>query len=595
MAKPSKHPPSIPQPLVVVGIGRSGTSAFLKAFGEHPEFVRPRVFGEAPFIDKFASFLVEYEDASSIREYNMANYKIGPVQRYRQMSRMIYNLHVVPEDRDQAKSARYWACKTSLRPENFGKFKQLFRDLKVGYIIRNGIEVVNSSRHFEGFKAREFEALCNRWKGSLVRNRFLEDESCCAMVRHQDLVSDSFSTFDELYERIGLSQDNGPPQFIKENVFNSSFSKTQSVTSAADVFKSRLKDAWSAWSSEEQKIFLDICEEEMRRYGFAIPGVCETTAWSQPAAKNPSAPKDEHKEKVTVSASGFEPIPLFDGTFDTLDVVKVDETKLGSRIWTPDANLKKEIDSRLGIAIANYCTHPCKALKLAYFEVPKVACTTLKYLLQSLEMEAAGKSARPFDRPLVHSRGKSNLPQLVKMSPDELSDVIIGESHTRFAIVRDPFTRTLSCYLSKIARPMPQRREILALQQGVDVAKIKDDGRQIGFLEFLDTIAKQKVASMDIHWKPQVDLLMLGLVSYDFIGRYERFGDCLGYLKKQYFPDTKIAVPHATNATNSTQRLGQYYDDRCIEMVQSIYKDDFAILGYDESGDAIRSAWKKAS
>lgn len=589
LAKPQiQFTPTVPQAVFVTGIGRSGTSALLKSLGEHPDFVKPVTFGEAPFIDSFLSFLKTYENDPASKMYNLASYKVQPDERYNIFSEMIYKLHVKPAKGHELKKVSYWASKTSIRAETYEKMGELFGPFQVLYIIRNGIEVVNSARHFDGFKALDFKKLCARWRDSLVSNRFLEAESNCTMFRHQDLIQDPYTVLQFAFERMDINHSDGPANFLAGNIFNSSFSATQQGADNASVFKERLKEAWQSWSQEEQAIFLEDCGDEMLRYGFTIPGRQEGAFWKQPEPLVTDITK--LRKRNVVRADRLSIIRDFDGTAQEAGAIVLPAALLEERVVTSVDQIQSNIENKIGMNYANYCIHPAPKAGLLYAEVPKVACSTIKYLMQSLEYEAAGATMRTFDRHLVHNRVQSPLPFISKMKPEELSDVFQGDGLKRFTFVRDPFARALSCYLSKLTKNMPQKRPIIAILENRKIEEITDISRDITFREFLEAVSKQSIREMDIHWRPQTDQILLGLIKYDFIGRYEQFLDGLGYLKKMYFPKSRVLLPSSTNATKSGDLFSQYYDSRCIELVRKIYKDDFALLGYDPEPDFTKLA-----
>jgi hypothetical protein len=578
---------AVPQAVLVTGIGRSGTSALLKSLGQHRDFVLPKAFGEAPFIDHFARFLRNYEEDDTARDYNLASYKVDAGQRYRIFSEMIFRLHAAPVETDPPRTPLYWAAKTSLRKGNYEKLRAIFGGFKAIYIIRNGIEVVNSSRHFAGFKALEFIGLCDRWKASLDSNRFLEKQQNCAVIRHEDLVEDPAATMAWVFKRIGLPQDGGPAEFIAQNIFNSSFSEQSQNGENKDVFKTRLESAWQQWSAEEREIFFEICGDAMAAYGFTVPGRSEGFKWTPPEPAGSVidlvlAGYAPHRQP-----KGFTPVAMFDGDAAAAGAISIEPKAIASRKAAESADSKREIESRIGFGPANYWIHPAPSLKLLYVEDPKVASTTIKYLLQAAEQEALGEAPREFNRQLIHDRKVSPLPSIWKMSEQDYADAMHGNRYFRFTIVRNPYERLLSCYLSKVAKNMPQRAQILALRKGIPVAAAMQLDDLVSFGDFLETIAQQSVRAMDGHWRPQADQLLLGVVNYDFIGRYERLADCLGYLKAQFFPSSTVLIPGATNSTGSSSLLGQYYDRQCVDRVQSLYADDFEIFGYDRDFDSL--------
>lgn len=603
---------NVSTPVFVTGIGRSGTSAVLKALGEHPDFALSSAFGEAPFIHSFMQFLAEFEDGPRATDYHRKNYKVDERTRGRIFRRMLTALHA-PASKEEPERTAYWTSKISIRKETVGKFELVFPDFRVLYIIRNGIEVVNSSRNFAGFSALDFEALCRRWNGSLESNRFLECRADCAVIRHEDLVRDPQAVLGAAFERLNVAPDPAPARFIAGTVFNSSFQDGSSSAEANSVFAERLTSAWEAWSDPEKAIFRTVCGAAMEHYGFRIPGELDGRAWAQDAtasATPPPAPQDAPSAAAPPTAaqeapgaaapktSGDRPaagdrdgsraarpapklVPLR-AVPDRSEAgaITVPEGWLAARAAAGDAPLVEEIEARIGRKEASYCIHPSPGRRLVYVETPKVACTSIKYLVQSLELEAQGLPPREFSGPLIHNRRESPLPAIGTMPRDAVEEVLRGPDYFRFTIVRDPFERALSCYLSKIARPLPQRKRIIAAQDGIRHQDAVDDGRAISFETFLDVVSGQTVREMDIHWRPQSDHLMLGLIPYDFIGRYDALQSGLGYVKNARFAQSEVCLPEATNATRAAQDMARWYTPRCIELVRKIYRNDFEAFGY---------------
>ena len=587
------------RPIFVYGIGRSGTSALLKAVGEHPDFDKFSARGEAPFIAEFIDFLNQFETQSPNKDYNVKNYKLDSEERSKVFARMMYQLHSASRGPDRA---RFWTSKISFNERIVGRMEELFPRFGVLYIVRNGIEVVNSSRNFHGFSSMDFEALCRRWNGSVRALRFAEERRDVAMMRHGDLVSDPHSVLQAAFQKLRVPHSDAPADFISSNIFNSSFSPTSSDTEkavAGRTLSERQTEAWNSWSDSEQETFLSICEPEMRRLNFGIPGILEGGEWRQSpgpaqAARGPGAkgdkpggksvgkpaPKPKGKPR-TIVATQYEAIESVTAKARAGSVV-VPASVIKRRSLPTGESLRDALEARIGFGEASYCVHPALRAGAMYVEVPKVACTSIKYIVQSVEAEAAGETPREFDRHLVHKRTASPLPALRHMDDKEIESVLRGpDGPFRFTIVRDPYARVLSCYLSKIARRMPQRTQIIAALDGTDPSKTTDDGRDIDFQSFLEVVAAQSVRDMDIHWRPQVDQALIGIIPYDFIGRYESFQAAMGYVKHRAFPKSDVRMPAATNATGSSNKEGQYYDRRTIDLVRQIYVEDFKAFGYD--------------
>ena len=87
---------------------------------------------------------------------------------------------------------------------------------------------------------------------------------------------------------------------------------------------------------------------------------------------------------------------------------------------------------------------------------------------------------------------------------------------------------------------------------------------------------------MDPHWAPQLFLLGIESVRYDYLGRFEHFDVSIQHLLSK----TNLRVPEGTfengraHATNADELTIKHYSPATLKRVQEIYHDDFKYLGY---------------
>ena len=219
---------------------------------------------------------------------------------------------------------------------------------------------------------------------------------------------------------------------------------------------------------------------------------------------------------------------------------------------------------------ANYLTHISRRHRAVFVEVPKAGCTVVKMVLQHSE-----HGGEPYHRPeSVHDRSTSPLGSPLRGEFD-IDEVFTGSSYFRFAFVRNPYSRALSCYLEKIIGKQ-WLRDMRLPKLGFE------PDEEVGFAEFLRRVAGQRRAEMDIHWAPQHYLLSLDKVSYGFIGRFESFADDLRWLITHLELNAPLGVLDRPTAhtTNASERLREYFDDESVDLVRDIYRGDFERLGY---------------
>ena len=233
------------------------------------------------------------------------------------------------------------------------------------------------------------------------------------------------------------------------------------------------------------------------------------------------------------------------------------------------AGLKKYFD--YAPRRASYLTHVSRRHDAVFVEVPKAGCSVVKRVMQYSE-----HGGRPHEEPAsVHDRSTPPLgaPLRDKFDPDEL----YGEPsrYFRFAFVRNPYSRALSCYLEKVAGVQwlrDMRLPMLGFEPDAEVT----------FAQFLRRVAEQDPADMDIHWAPQQFLLSFGRIRYGFLGRFESFHqDLLAVVEHLGMTVPEDLLRRRTaHTTNARAKLRHYYDDECVALVREIYRLDFETLGY---------------
>ncbi len=225
-----------------------------------------------------------------------------------------------------------------------------------------------------------------------------------------------------------------------------------------------------------------------------------------------------------------------------------------------------------GRAQINYLVNCSKKHKFVYVETPKVACSTIKRVLQLIEVDG-DQSRLPKN---VHDRGNSPLatPFNIGVDPDRLFS---GDEYFRFAFVRNPYTRILSAYLDKMVKNQWERNRLLPTLGFAPDA-------QITLLQFLEVIREVPHIHKDIHWTPQSYLLQRHRVDYHFIGRLENFAAGFERVIKKIKPDADenlftIRADH--HKTDANEKIAEYVGPRERDLILEIFENDFVDFGYD--------------
>ncbi|MCU0524011.1 MAG: sulfotransferase family protein [Elainella sp. Prado103] len=231
----------------------------------------------------------------------------------------------------------------------------------------------------------------------------------------------------------------------------------------------------------------------------------------------------------------------------------------------------------------NYHIHISLKNKFIYVEVPKVACSTLKSRLQAIEAQALGQPPPAKDMETIHNKKLSPL-----LSPSDIGieqfDALLNDPQIfKFCFVRNPYTRVLSAFLSKLSWKEGKYRKTIAdaLDQSID--------EPITFQQFLQVIEQQSVLEMDPHWRTQSAQLFGQQISYDLIGRFETleqdWQQVLSHMNQQTQPQTaaenRDTPKRRGRKTGADDKLAKFYaHPSVVKLVQTIYQEDFKTFQY---------------
>ncbi len=232
------------------------------------------------------------------------------------------------------------------------------------------------------------------------------------------------------------------------------------------------------------------------------------------------------------------------------------------------------------IAIKKYSSYKLKRLdhlfhcgrksKVILFSTPKVASSTLKRLLNMIEAEASGE----FHVQEETLKNESSVCGFLGLD-DSFETIFRGDKYFRFCFVRNPYTRTLSCYLDKF---FGKRRKHYLSKVGVH------DRDEISFREFLLRLKNRRNLHRNPHWAPQSYLIRPDTIRYDFIGRFEHLHDHLHVLTSrldcEHFMERMddIAVMH--HRTGAGERVRKFIGEEEARLIREIYDRDFVYFAY---------------
>jgi len=234
----------------------------------------------------------------------------------------------------------------------------------------------------------------------------------------------------------------------------------------------------------------------------------------------------------------------------------------------------KNLAARLGARPEgiNYLVHADTDRRIAYFETPKVACTSIKKYMQD---QVVGEVRTLPNKNVVHDRAHSPIAQLSQIDVAVAEAALLGDFR-RFSFTRNPYTRILSGYLDKIVQNEWERaRHLPRLGFPTDA--------QVSFAAFLSALSAIPDTRRDIHFMSQAALICAGDVAFDFLGAFESFDRDFRRLKSRFYHDASddtyadFGTHHATGAAD---KIARYLGPDEIAVIRRLYAADFEIFGY---------------
>lgn len=267
-------------PVFIVGDGRSGTSVLLQALGRHPRILDAP--GEAPLLTSMGGMvaLFEFGGDTSSRYFNqsLSVPKAYLYDKLRKLSFEIafgahYGIKFLAKQFMRTPLGFFkktcWAAKT-FPPEVVARgLAVLYPDMKILYIIRNGIDVVHSKTKFHGFKDNHFDEHCRQWKYQVDKYTYVSSYAQALKVRHEDLVSNPNDLFSKIFLFLGFANNDGPIDFVKSTLVHPLDKSTEKGIDAVKIIADR-EDPSERWTMEQKEIFKSICGKCMVDNGYSI-------------------------------------------------------------------------------------------------------------------------------------------------------------------------------------------------------------------------------------------------------------------------------------------------------------------------------------
>jgi hypothetical protein len=219
--------------------------------------------------------------------------------------------------------------------------------------------------------------------------------------------------------------------------------------------------------------------------------------------------------------------------------------------------------------------------RYVFFPISKCANSSIKYVLRNQDAILCNIKVTN-----IHDRVHTPLLTPFQLGQDYYVRECLYGDYFRFAFVRNPFSRLLSCYLDRIVgrkgtRPRRQLNRFLG-------TSAEDD---ISFQTFIEAICSQESRDMNDHWRDQYTTLQCGDISLDFIGKVERLGADLAIISERVTEEGEDPLSADVNKspqkTSAGERVKQYYDEKVADFVRQRFEKDFTVYGYSMELDRV--------
>ena len=182
-------------------------------------------------------------------------------------------------------------------------------------------------------------------------------------------------------------------------------------------------------------------------------------------------------------------------------------------------------------------------------------------------------------------------------------------SYKSFVIVRNPYSRALSCYLDKFTpnsmESLKVRRHIHFKYHNMSSNRVSFDDLKVTFQEYVKYLGDPEVTFTDPrkpyrggpeeHWMAMSELCFPCQMGYDYIGKLETLETDAKFILKHFGVPQLLDVirnipPHTghtkPSVTNSSKTAVENYfkqvSDDDIDGLRWRYEKDFKIFGYNE-------------
>ena len=215
------------------------------------------------------------------------------------------------------------------------------------------------------------------------------------------------------------------------------------------------------------------------------------------------------------------------------------------------------------------------SLKLVYYDVPKVACTSLKSWFWAFENEIDLKQSNDWTslrRKLVGKKAKRP-PKYIHSEQDMITRsfktaALVPDGYKTMAVLRDPISRLYSAWNDKVCKEVFSRRDDI---QDLENEALDTDPSFGSFLENFD-LYREISRPARIHTLPLEWHLGRSPRDFDHIFKFEKMDGLKSFLSQE--TGTDVTLPRQNLSKQSTRSFE--LSTIQIELLKSITAADYA-------------------
>ena len=223
--------------------------------------------------------------------------------------------------------------------------------------------------------------------------------------------------------------------------------------------------------------------------------------------------------------------------------------------------------------------------RFVYFVAPKVACSSIKFALLPLfeDLDPAEYRVRQGNENSaikIHELFADSDYQVRKRQFLKRLDGGGYDNYFKFAFVRNPWDRLVSCWNHKLSEESSP-----GLKSPARLAERVYSG--MPFPEFVEVVADTPDSGANLHFKSQSSMIYgnsngedRGPPLADFVGRFENLQADFSAVVERIGAEGKLRLGHLMRRNTESRPYTDFYDDRLRDLVYERYREDIEKFNY---------------